>query len=170
MVIFNLITGKYRTEVKMINGGKMRIFIDTGSPISIVSVDGLSRLTGYDKDDILTFIKDFSGVKINGFVGGSINMIPIRVRNCSVDGIYFSDLFFLLNPYTAQKESLFGLDFITSFGSMTGNYSNPIVLDNPSIEFYKNNFVAFCGSDVIHEISALNKESSVSELLRRAEG
>ena len=92
--------------------------VDTGSPITILSLDDVSDILRVPKDNIVSYIrkniKHSDMLHFKSYTGNNIDVIQCCLKDVIIGGQFIDCLYFMLNiSSSGQFTGLLGLDFLS---------------------------------------------------------
>ena len=151
--------------------------VDTGSPVTILNIDSLARILGYDAATIERHLKNKAAVRYTSFTKEYVSLYPCLLRNVIIgdtdlskgNSMYINDLVVFVT-LDKNRTNLLGLDIISSCKSNIV-YRYKMTMEGFDSDLYARNIARLCCGINPYEINELIQvKSSISGLLSKAEG
>lgn len=151
-----------------------RALVDTGSPITLMSINQFSAMMRYSAVKLLRVMSKHSPLSFHGLSGPDFKVYPCIVYNVKImgyNGTYLELPSIVIFVAAVEKcNNLIGLDFITACHS-TIDYTTDMQFVDFDSNIYMNNVNRLCNNmNVINIEKEMQEQSSISDLLSKAEG
>lgn len=165
----------YYADIQLPVRRKVTFKIDTGSPVTIMSISDIARMLFSTVADIRNKLNKFKRVDFTTYSGGKVSLCPVYIRNVSVEGLSLDILYAFVNIDVDESTNLIGMDFLSACDFDHYRSTEAITIYSVDPMVYYSNFKKAAGEVEVQEILEIVKNetdvqrSRLSELLKKAE-
>lgn len=115
-MLFQLNKMKYVSQLRVANGSRVNILLDTGSVYTVLSIRAVCVLwrKAVDNEQVLQFLRGSDCIVCKSFSGNDVRLVPVTLRNVMLGGTSIDTLQCFVNCSDTTATSLFGMDMISA--------------------------------------------------------
>ena len=152
---FEFSNGSYAARVIFPRDNRILAKIDTGSPVTIMSLPELCDMLGINTKSVLDILRNFNKVPFTAYTGNGVQACPVYFRNVVVDNCAVDRFPVFVNTANVERNMLVGSDFISACDFVHNSSDKVIYVSKFNADEYWDNFKKQCRSTEPIEIFEL---------------